>query len=322
MHPRGVAVDVDGNLYIAESGNHQIRKVTPQGAISTVAGTGKPGFSGDGGPALSAQLSSPGKLAFDADGNLYIVDGSNLRVRKVTPQGIITTVAGNGERGSGGDGRRAVAAPLWPAGLAVDADGNLYIADVGGRIRKVNSEGIITTVAGSGGRGLRFSGDGGPATAAQLSLPSGLAVDSSGNLYIADMGNDRIRRVTTDGVISTFAGVSHSLGDGDSAVAALLFCPIAVDIDPSGNLYIADHHNDRIRKVAPEGVIETLSTAATTDPVQDLIGPGRLWKPRGVTVDENGNVYVFHLTRIFNLMFDIPTFQRPSASLFIGARAR
>ena len=234
VHPRGVAVDVDGNLYIAESGNHQIRKVTPQGAISTVAGTGKPGFSGDGGPALSAQLSGPGKLAFDADGNLYIVDGSNLRVRKVTPQGIITTVAGNGERGSGGDGRLAVAAPLSPAGLAVDADGNLYIADTGNnRIRKANSEGIITTVAGIGGRRVGFSGDGGPATAAQLSLPSGLAVDSSGNLYIADTDNDRIRRVTTDGVISTFAGVSHSLGDGDSAVSALLFCPIAVDVDSS-----------------------------------------------------------------------------------------
>ena len=201
--PEGVAVDVSGNLFIADSYNQRIRKVTPAGIISTVAGDGTPGFSGDGGPATAAQLGTPKGVAVDASGNLFIADSYNQRVRKVTPAGMIFTVAGEGTGGVGGDGGPATAAHVSPNAVAVDASGNLFIADSSDRIRKVTPAGTISTVAGYG---YGFSGDGGPATAAQMGDPEGVAVDASGNLFIADSGNGRIRKVTPDGIISTVAG--------------------------------------------------------------------------------------------------------------------
>jgi len=216
--PDGVTVDSAGNLYIADKENNRIRKITNAGIISTVAGNGTRGFSGDGGPATAAQLYNPTGVAIDSAGNLYIADPVVDRIRKVTTTGIISTVAGNRTRGFSGDGGLATAAQLFlPTGVAVDSAGNLYIADEGNvaigdsgsqRIHKVTTAGIISTVAGNGTRG--FSGDGGLATAAQLNFPSGVAVDSAGNLYIADKGNKRIRRVTTAGIISTVAGNGNS----------------------------------------------------------------------------------------------------------------
>jgi sugar lactone lactonase YvrE len=225
-NPSDVALDQQGNLYIADHNNNRVRKVDQQGVITTIAGSGTAGFSGDGGPATAAQLNTespnvvtpdvggPGQtmsLAFDADGNLYITDSGNARVRKVDGKGIITTIAGTGTAGFSGDGGPAKAAQLGNlSGLAFDAEGSLYIADAPGRgfrdsrIRKIDKAGIITTFAGTGEGG--FSGDGGPATAAALLAPGNITFDSQGNLYIADNGNNRIRKVDKNGIITTVVG--------------------------------------------------------------------------------------------------------------------
>jgi hypothetical protein len=259
-------VDAAGNLYIADSGNNRIRKVTPGGVISTVAGNGAGGCSGDGGPATSAQL-VPWGIAVDAVRNLYIADygAGHNRVRKVTPGGVISTVAGNGTYGSSGDGGPATSAQLQsPSGVAVDAAGNLYFAEYHGcRIRKVTPGGVISTVAGNGAGG--FSGDGGPATSARLDRPSGVAVDAAGNLYFADTNNHRIRKVTPGGVISTVAGngAAGFSGDGGPATSAQLYDPRGVAMDAAGNLYIADYGNDRIRKITPGGAISTVAGNGT-----------------------------------------------------------
>jgi sugar lactone lactonase YvrE len=194
--PFGLAVDSAGNLFIADAQNHRIRKVTPDGIISTVAGSGKAGFGGDGGKALSAQLNFPAALAVDSAGNLFVSDVSNSRVRKITPAGVISTIAGIGKPGFGGDGGKATAAQLSsPGPLAFDKDGNLYIVDVlNHRVRKVNPAGVISTVAGNGNSGS--TGDGGPAHAAQLTIPAGLAVGPVGNLFIADSEAHRVRKIT------------------------------------------------------------------------------------------------------------------------------
>ena len=250
--PYGVAVDGAGNLYIADTFNHRIRKVDAAGVITTVAGIGTNGFGGDGGAAVAAQLNQPSGVAVDGSGNLYIADYRNHRIRKVDSSGDISTVAGNGTKGHSGDGGAAVAAQLgFPWGVAVDVSGNLYIADsTNGRIRKVDAAGVISTVAGIGTHG--YGGDGGAAVAAYLNNPWGVAVDVSGNLYIADTFNQRIRKVDSSGVITTVAGIGTNgfSGDGGAAVAAQLNRPQGVAVDGSGNLYIADTDNTRIRRVS------------------------------------------------------------------------
>jgi sugar lactone lactonase YvrE len=200
----GVAVDSLGNLYIADTNNHRIRKVTPAGMISTIVGTGIAGYSGDGGPAAEAQIYMPHGVEIDASGNLYIADTWNSRIRKVTPAGVITTVTGTGTSGFSGDGGPATLARLsYPKDITLDAAGNLYIADyTNHRVRKVTLAGIISTVAGMGRSG--FSGDGGPATAAQLDHPTSIALDAAGNLYISDSLNHRIRKVADVAAPSTY----------------------------------------------------------------------------------------------------------------------
>jgi len=249
--PSGVAPDGGGGLYVASWSENRVYKVAADGRVSIIVGTGTSGFSDDGGPATAAQLNRPRRVAVDADGNLYVVDYGNQRIRKVTAAGVINTVAGNGKIGFSGDGGPARAAQLnWPRCVAVDSTGSLYIADTyNQRIRKVTAAGVISTVAGNGTSG--FSGDGGPATAAQLSVPSGLAVDVAGNLYIVDFGNQRIRKVTAAGVIGTVAGngTEGFSGDGGPATAAQLNWPRCVAVDSAGSLYIVDTGNRRIRKV-------------------------------------------------------------------------
>jgi uncharacterized protein (TIGR03437 family) len=285
QYPTSVAVDNSGNLFIADNSNFRVRKVTPQGTISTVAGNGTQGFSGDGGPATSAQLDGMMELgvAADASGNLFIADRGNCRIRKVTPQGTITTVAGNGTPGSSGDGGPATSAQLYyPFEVAVNASGNLFIANSPGsgsnRIRKVTPQGTITTTSITNG---------------------GFAVDASGNFFV--VGNDQILKVTPQGSIATVAGsgVPGFYGDGGAAVSARLSGPSGVAIDAAGNLFIADSLNNRIRKVTPQGIITTVAgSGAWLASGARFSGDGgpatsaALWNPLGVAVDASGNVFI------------------------------
>ena len=303
--PQGVAVDATGNVYIVDKENHRIRRVRPDGIITTFAGTGLPGFSGDGAPASQARLNNPLGVAVDAAGNVYIADAASQRVRRVGPDGIIRTVAGSGVGGFSGDGGLATQASLsGPFGIAVDGTGSLYIADDGNRrVRRVRPDGIITTVAGSGPIGGPdvggFSGDGGPATQARLGRATGVAVDTKGNIYIADYNNQRIRRVGPDGIIVTYAGSGFSTGpsgDGIPATQANLFNPNGVAVDASGNLYIAEHGNSRVSRVSPDGLFITY--AGTGPPSTSTIGDSgpanraTLSGPQGVAADAKGNVYI------------------------------
>ncbi|KAF0221782.1 MAG: hypothetical protein FD174_113 [Geobacteraceae bacterium] len=271
--PRGVAFDSAENLYIPDTANNRIRKVdVATGIISTVAGNGVFGYSGDGGAATSAAIKQPAGIAFDGAGNLYIVDNYNQRIRKVDgATGTISTVAGNGVAGYAGDGGAAIAAAVQldhTSGIAFDGTGNLYIADTtNNRIRKVDgTTGIITTVAGDGS--YNYYGDGNLATSAALKYPAGVAFDGAGNLYIGDAGNQRIRKVTsTTGVITTVAGNGGNgySGDGGPATAAKLSWPYGVTVYGNGNIYIADSTNGRIRKVlgGPNPPTTTTGSAAS-----------------------------------------------------------
>jgi hypothetical protein len=275
--PAGVSFDVAGNMYIADDGPNVIRKVTTAGVISTVVGNGTSGFSGDGGQATAAELEGPGPVVFDATGNMYVPDGLNNRIRKVTTAGIISTIAGNGTNGYSGDGGQATAAELnGPDQMACDAIGNLYIGDNSNhRVRKITTAGIISTIAGNGTFG--FSGDGGQATAAELYFPNFITLDVAGNIYIDDSNNNRIRKINTAGVISTFAGGgSGGLGDGGQATAAELGRPTGINFDAAGNFYIADSYNQRIRAMG--SCLANAGTNKTNS--QDGCG---LWTP-GVTI--------------------------------------
>jgi uncharacterized protein (TIGR03437 family) len=291
--PAGVAVDSAGNVYIADPGNGRIRKVS-NGIITTVAGGGA--SLGDNGPATSALLYTPVGIALDSAGNLYIADAAGNRIRKIS-NGMITTVAGSGTPSFGGDNGPATSAELnQPAGVAVDSAGDIYIADtLNDRIREV-SNGIIATVAGAGlcSAFMRFgqtgNGDNGPATSAQLCGPEGVATDSAGNFYIAD-GWNLIREVS-GGIITAVAGGGASLGDYGPATSALLGSGSGIAFDSSGNLYIADGSNNRIRKVSG-GIITTIAGNGTGFGGDN--GPAtsaQLDLPSGVAVDSTGDLYI------------------------------
>jgi sugar lactone lactonase YvrE len=296
-----LATDASGNVYIADGPNNRVRKLNAAtGTITTVAGNGIAGygygFSGDGGPATAAQLYFPYSVAIDNAGNLYIADCYNSRVRKVSAAGIITTLAGNGTAGFSGDGGAAIGAELnYPAGVAVDAAGNVYIADEGNSaIRMVDLSGVIHTVAGTGHYG--FSGDGGPATRAELYEPIDIAVDKYGNLYLSDIANNDIRKVDTAGMINsiTLNGAAGFSGDGDSSVYAQVNGPAGLKVDSAGNLYFADLYNWRIRMINDSGIISTLAGNGSEGFSGDG-GPAlsaKLNYPEGVAIDHNGNMYI------------------------------
>jgi uncharacterized protein (TIGR03437 family) len=357
LQAEGLAADGAGNLYIADAGDQRVRKVTPDGVIHTIAGTGVRGFSGDGGPATSAQLNSPYGLACDAKGNLYIADLGNARIRKVTPDGTINTIAGGG-----------VPALSAPRNLALDSIGNLYISDfTGHRVYRLGTDGTLVAAVGTGVSG--FSGDGGAAAQAQLSFPAGLAFDLQGSLWIADSGNHTIRRVMQGqissaakaltptglafdslgalyvadpaaarvtkmpvtgpptavlnaaaqdvvfspdgnlyasvagtvlrvdaaGAVTTRAGGgSLASGDSGSATQARLNHPSGVAMDSSGNLYIADRDNNRMRRVSPDGTITTVAGTGVSGNLGDggLASQAQLNAPSSVSVDAAGSLYI------------------------------
>jgi len=301
--PFGVDFGPDGSLYIADTVNHRVRKVAPDGVITTVAGSGPTGpkgggFSGDNGPAVEAELCFPTSVAVSADGSIFVSDSRNHRIRRISPEGVITTVAGSGPVGpSGGgfgcDGGPATSALLNnPRGVVLDKLGNLYIADTGNhRVRRLDPSGFIDTVAGFGESG--FGGDGGRAKEAMLSSPSGLAIDSDGVLYVADTENHRIRRIDPDGIITTMAGCGERgfSGDGGPASMCRLHTPSDVACGPDGSLFIADTVNHRIRKVFRDGTITTVAGSGPSVFGQGgFFGDGlpaisaRLDRPEGIAV--------------------------------------
>lgn len=269
--PSGVALDKAGNIFIADTGNHRIRKITADGKIQTIAGTGVCSASGDGGPALAATVCAPAQVLFDAAGNLYFTDYINAKVRKITPDGIMQTIAGSGRRdllpSNIGDGGPAIRASLANvSSVAFDTSGVMYVSDAGNfRIRRITADGIIQTIAGNGQFG--DTGDGGLATDARL-IPGPLAFDPAGSLYVIASTN-KIRKITTDGRILLFAGKGfgtgpiRSQGDGGPATEATLNEPGAVAFDAKGNSYIADSSSARIRKVDPSGTISTFGPTGT-----------------------------------------------------------
>jgi len=286
-----LAVDSSGNLYISDIDNNVVRKVTTSGTITTVAGNGTFGYSGDGGPATSAEFREPLGVAADASGNLYIADTFNYRVRMVSASGTVTTVAGSGNCCSLGDGGPATGAWMYPYGLTLDGGGNLYIADgYNERIRKLSAAGIITTAAGNGTQG--YSGDGGAATGAELYFPYAVAVDAGGNLRIADSGNQRIRSVSVAGTIATIVG--GAIGDGGPGVFGYLNQPSGVARDNAGNTYIADTNDNRVRKVAANGTITTVAGTGAAGFTGDgaVAASAQLNAPRGLALDASGSLYI------------------------------
>ncbi len=300
--PSSVAVDAVGNVYVADKYNHRIRKISPQGDISTLAGTGKAGYSGDGKPAEQAQLNTPLGVAVDAQGQVYVADSENHAVRYIDRAGVMRTLAGRGSKGSVGDGGAATQAYFrQPSGVAVDQRGVVYIADTGNAyVRKVTPDGIVQAFAGTK-RKKGFSGDGGSATQATLNHPVDVAVDGLGNVLIADKGNQRVRKVDSQGLISTLAG-GNSTGftaDGSEAQRARLFQPSSVAADAQGRVFIADSYNHRIRMVDIQGIIHTIAGSGLTDIGNGayagegiLAGRARLFNPQGVAVDAQGQIFI------------------------------
>ena len=301
--PAGLAADASGNVYIAENAGHRIRRVSPDGTIATVAGTGNPGDSGDGGPAIKAQLNYPSGVAVDTSGNLYIADTGNKRIRKVSAEGVMTTAATGIQHAEG---------------VAVDASGNVYItgyvlgeppcaedcdAPYIGRIVRVTSTGVVDTIAGGGSWITNYeTGDqdeNGPATKAILQTPRGIAVDAAGTLYISDTENNRVRKFSPGGAITTAAGVNSGAFactfNSINVRERPLSCPVGVTLDASGNLYIADTGNHRIRKVSPQGNTANIAGNGAAGVYWGDGGPAQdasLFYPFGVAVDRFSNLYI------------------------------
>jgi RHS repeat-associated protein len=299
VNPNEIVIAPDGSIYIADGLNHKVRRVRPDGIITAVAGNGEPGYSGDGGPATQAKLNFVKGLTLGPDGSFYIGDTFNHRVRRVGADGIITTIAGNGGCGYGGDGGPAVLAQLCqPTGLATGADGSLYIADrLNQRIRRIDPAGIISTMAGDGDS-CGTLGDGGPATQAKLCYPWDVAMGLDGGLYIADSIHNRVRHVGINGIISTVAGNGEgsgwAIGDGGPATEAAVQYPTSVDVGPDGSLYIGQAVGFRMRRVGTDGVITTLAGNGSRGYSGDG-GPAlraQVWGIYGVAVGPDGSIYV------------------------------
>jgi M6 family metalloprotease-like protein len=293
--PFGVALAADGTVYFCDTSNQRVRKVTTDGTISTVAGTGTSGYSGDNGPATSARLNSPYGLAIESDGSLLIADRNNHRIRRVAPDGTISTVAGTGTCSFSGDGGPASAAHLCsPSALLVDGAGNVYVADTSNyRVRMISPDGTISTVAGSGSSSS--SKETGPATSTAIGSVSSIAMTSNGDLYIADTSVNRIR-VVHNGVVSPFAGVGNltAAGDGGAATSALFYRPEGLTVDPSGNLYISDNATNRVWRVAADGSISTFAGTgqyALGGDGHSAVSAG-VPAPNGLAVAADGSVFI------------------------------
>jgi hypothetical protein len=295
VEPLSVAVDATGGVLVADSSN-RIRRITPDGVITTVAGSGIAGFAGDGGPATNAQLNHPTGVVVDAAGGILIADQHNQRVRRVDTSGTISTVAGTGFVDRYEDGGPATKADLnLPATLALDADGGILIAEMGGRhIRRVDPDGTISTIAGDGGS--VYDGDDKPAIQASLTKPTGLAVTEAGDVLIADQGDHRVRRVDPSGVIHTIAGNGSgvSTGDGGPASKASLSYPTSLLVDRSRRVLVTEGASStRVRSIERGGTINTIAGGGSSAPSNGLLATSAaLSSPTGMAIDRSGGVIV------------------------------
>jgi len=323
----GITLDKKGNMYITMREHNIISRIDTKGMMTRYAGSGESGFSGDGGPAIKANFKTPAGLAFDPEGNLYIADRENHRVRKLDTSGNISTFAGIGKAGFSGDGGPAVRAKLnLPSGLAADEKGNLYISDRSNdRIRVVDKKGVIRTYAGTGVAG--FQGDAGSALKAQLDKPFGIALDEAENLYIADRNNNRVRKVSPEGIITTVAGDGgfFFMGDNGPAYRASVAAPTGVAVDKKGNLYIADRNNNRIRLVDKLGMIRTVAGTGQQgyNGESETARETNLYLPFGLTVDSNDKLLVidrshYRIRRIDPKSGKVETIAGNGLKLFAG----
>ncbi len=284
--PAGVAVDLAGNVYVADTGNHKIRKITTVGVVTTLAGSGVSG-SADG-TGTAASFSYPNGVAVDLAGNVYVADSGNTIIRKITTAGLVTTLAGSGTVGSA-DGTGTSANFYLPEGVSVDSAGNVYVADTyNNKIRKITAAGIVTTLAGSGVSG---STDG-TGTASRFNWPWGVTVDSAGNVYVGDKDNHIIRKITTAGVVTTLAGSGVSGSADGTGIAASFYYPYGVAVDSADNVYVADSSNHKIRKISAAGVVTTLAGSGSLGSADGTGATASFNSPYGVTVDSAGNTYV------------------------------
>ena len=285
-YPIGVAVDDAGNAYLADQFTHTISKITSAGVVTTLAGT--PGMAGaQDGSGSAARFNSPTGVAVDHAGNLYIADQNNHTIRKIDSAGVVSTFAGQAGQTGSTDGTGADARFYIPAGVAVDANGNVYVADLGNdTIRKITSEGITTTLAGTAGDSGFSNGTG---RSARFLSPKGVAVDHAGNVYVADLGNEIVRKITSGGVVTTLAGTAGQPGLADgTGLAALFNSPISVAVDRTGNVFVTDSFNT-IRRITANGTVNTVAATASAR----QIGPdAQLIYPSGVAVDATGNLYI------------------------------
>ncbi len=284
-YPHSVAVDVQGNVFVADRGNHRVRKVTPAGIVSTLAGA-EPGF--ENGPGTSAKFTEPFGVSVDLQGNVYVAEVGNSRIRKITPLGIVSSFAGSGKIGFK-NGEGATAEFNYPSGVAVDSMNNVYLADWGNhRIRKIASSGTVSTLAGNGDYGFEE----GPGITAKFRDPSGVAVDGHGNVYVADRGNHRIRKISPSGVVSTLAGNGMADFANGSGASASFNLPNGIVVDAKGYLYAADRQNHLIRKITPSGLVSTLAGSGDAGFANGSGASAKFNLPLSVAVDLQGNVYV------------------------------
>ncbi|MBS1531461.1 MAG: hypothetical protein JSU01_14230 [Bacteroidetes bacterium] len=283
--PSDVAVDAAGNIYVADYGNNMIRKITPDGTLSVLAGSGSAGAVNATG--TSASFNGPSGIAVDASGNVYVADYHNNLIRKVTPAGVVTTLAGTATNPADTT-NNTPSVFLGPTGVAVDASGNVYVADSGdNQIKEVSPSGVVTTFAGSGNPG---SGDG-TGAAATFYNPTGVALDASNNLYVADLLNNRIRKVTPFGVVTTLAGDTAGYADGKDTTA-LFFFPNSLAVDAGGNVFVTDEANNRIRMVTPDGTVTTIAGSGAAGSLNGQGINASFNGPDGIAADAAGNLYV------------------------------
>jgi sugar lactone lactonase YvrE len=284
-YPCGMVVDTEGNVFVADHANHSIRKITPRGVVTTYAGTGKPGEAN--GHRLSATFNNPYGLALDAEGNLYVGDVANHRIRKIAVDGTVTTLAGK-KRGFS-DNKGLQAKFNHPYGITVDSRNNVYVADsYNHRIRKIAPDGWVTTVAGNGNDGY-VDGSG---TAAEFYVPIGIEIDAEGNIYVGDEGNSSIRRITPGGHVTTLAGNGKfSFADGVGREATFN-APGAIALDKKGNLYVADYLNNCIRRLTPGGEVRKIAGNLKKGFADGLPSIAQFYYPFGIAVDPSGVIYV------------------------------